>query len=402
MLFMGIPVILYFWIRYAAIGFILSENITRTGIMNDPYSDAGLLQKYATILLTLLIYLKLMFIPWPLTHDYYPWHIALQSAANPWPWSALVVLFILGYLIYIKRKTLSPWIFAVLYFFITLSIVSNVLVNVGTLMNERFLFIPSIGFSILAVCFIGALSRLPSRLARYGAWGIPVVLCILFIFISFVRIPDWKSSKILDHTDVLTSRNSARANLFAGVSLWKDILEEKNDTVKLKMIMEARAFNDRALEIYPEYADALKMKAGYAAEIWKINKDIKALLNEFEQAVSVKPVPYVEEFINWLLPRSDKKMMLSFLYRVGYELFAQKQKNFPEALSYLRKGYQLDNNDASILFGLCIISGLSGNHRDAVEFGNRYQSLYGRNEEVLQHINRSAGQISLNNRIPVK
>jgi tetratricopeptide (TPR) repeat protein len=221
----------------------------------------------------------------------------------------------------------------------------------------------------------------------------------LYAFLSLDRIPDWKNNKILDLTDVKVSRNSARANLFAGVSIWEGILKEKNDTLKLELISEARKFNDMALAIYPEYTDALKMKTGYASEKWKMNKDLPALLKEFEEAVSVKPIPFVEEFVDWLLPRADKTLMVPFLYRVGYENFAKKQRNFPEALKFLRKGYQLDGNDAGILFGLCIISGLSGNHQDAVGFGNRYIALHGINEEIQQYVNRSAGQLNLKNKL---
>jgi protein O-mannosyl-transferase len=395
MLFLLLPVVVYFWIRIAVIGSLFSADITKTGIMNDPYIGASLVQKYATILLTILIYIKLLWVPYPLTHDYYPWQIPLQSSGSPGPWVTLILIVFLGYLVVKNWKSRPPWAFAILYFFITLSLVSNVFINVGTLMNERFLFIPSIALPVLVVWFMEKLSVSDTRTAKVLAWGIPSLLVPAFLYLSADRIPDWESNKTLDMNDVRVSRNSARANLFAGVALWQEILNEKNDTVKLKMIEEARIFNDRALAIYPEYTDALKMKTGYASEVWKINKDLPALLKVFEEAMSVMPVPFVEEFVNWLMPRSDKNLMVPFLYRVGYEQLAKKQKNFPEALKYLTKGYQLNDHEAGILFGLCIISGLSGNHQDAVTYGNRYVSLFGKNEEIQNYVNRSAGQLSI-------
>jgi tetratricopeptide (TPR) repeat protein len=86
------------------------------------------------------------------------------------------------------------------------------------------------------------------------------------------------------------------------------------------------------------------------------------------------------------------------LYRVGYEHLAKEQKNFPEALKYLKMGFQLNNQDAGILFGLCIISGLSGNHREAVEYGDRYIAIYGKNEEIMNYIRRSAMQLNPGNK----
>jgi protein O-mannosyl-transferase len=394
LLILFVPVFIYFSIRYSALGFLFSGEITKTGIMNDPYFGTGFIQKYLTILFTLLIYVKLLFFPFPLTHDYYPWQIPLQSIGSPGPWAALIVLFFLIYLV-VKNWNQKPmWVFAILYFFITISIVSNVLINVGTLMNERFLFIPSLAFPILIYWFIQKFSGSHLPYVKTIVWGIPALLIPVYLFISSDRIPDWESNKILDTTDVVVSKNSARANLFAGVSIWNDLLKEKSDTIKMKMIEKAKNYNNHALAIYPQYADALKMKAGYASEIWKINKDLPALLNEFEEAMAVAPVPFIEEFVNWLLPRADKKLLVPFLYRTGYEHLAKEQKNFPEALKYLKMGYQLNNQDAGTLFGLCIISGLSGNHREAVEFGNRYISVYGKNEEIQNYINRSLSQLN--------
>jgi hypothetical protein len=398
MLFLFLPVLVYFWIRKAAIGLLLPADITKTGIMNDPYLGASVVQKYTTILLTLLIYLKLLVFPYPLTHDYYPWQIPLQSAGSPGPWVTLIIMALLGYLVVKNRKSRPVWAFTILYFFITLSIVSNVFINVGTLMNERFLFIPSVALPVLTVWFIERFSVSDIKAVRFISWGIPSLLIPVYLYLSLDRIPDWESNKVLDLNDVKISENSARANLFAGVALWNDILKEKDDSVKLKMIREARRFNNHALAIYPQYSDALKMKAGYASEVWKINKDLPALLKEFEETITVAPVPFVEEFVNWLMPRADKNQMVPFLYRVGYEQMAKKQKNFPEALKYLKKGYQLNDHDAGILFCLCILSGMTGDHQDAVAYGNRYISLFGKNEELQNYINRSAGQLSITGR----
>ncbi len=59
--------------------------------MNNPYVGASAGQKYSTILFTLLLYLKLLFFPHPLTHDYYPWQVPLQSPSGLWVWVAVLV-----------------------------------------------------------------------------------------------------------------------------------------------------------------------------------------------------------------------------------------------------------------------------------------------------------------------
>jgi protein O-mannosyl-transferase len=384
-----IPVVIYFILRYKALGFLFSGEVVKTGIMNDPYFGAGFIPKYSTILFTLLIYLKLLFFPHPLTHDYYPWQIPLQSAGSPGVWTALIVICLLGYLAVSGWNKKQPWTFAILFFFITISLVSNILINVGTLMNERFLFIPSVALPILIIWYMKKFHHSSHPGMKMIAWIVPVLLIPLFGLLTIDRIPDWESNKTIDETDVEVSKNSARANLFAGVTLFNELLTLKDDSVKMRMIKKAKGYNDRALQIYPEYADALKMKTGYASEAWKINKDLPVLLNEFEETMAIKPVPYVEEFVDWLLPRSDKSQMVPFLYRVGYEHLAQGQKNFPEALKYLGKGYQLDRQDAKILFGLSVISYLSGNYKDAASYGEQFLNIHGSNAEILYYTGKS-------------
>ncbi len=39
-----------------------------------PFMYANGSDKFATIIYTLGLYLKLLVVPHPLTHDYYPWH----------------------------------------------------------------------------------------------------------------------------------------------------------------------------------------------------------------------------------------------------------------------------------------------------------------------------------------
>jgi len=103
---------------------------------------------------TLGKYISLLFFPHPLTHDYYPRHIEIMTFANIGvilsilTYLALVIIAILGIR---KKKILS---FAILYFLITMSIISNVVFPIGTNMSERFMFMPSLGFA-LAVSFLG-------------------------------------------------------------------------------------------------------------------------------------------------------------------------------------------------------------------------------------------------------
>ena len=87
-----IPTIIYLVIRYNAMGFLFINDVNITGIMNNPYINTSGSEKAGTILFTLLLYLKLLFLPHPLTHDYYPYHIKLHELYHPLSLLAFLII----------------------------------------------------------------------------------------------------------------------------------------------------------------------------------------------------------------------------------------------------------------------------------------------------------------------
>ncbi|MBK6822310.1 MAG: hypothetical protein IPG87_04710 [Saprospiraceae bacterium] len=129
--------------------------------MNDPFIGMYPLQKISTIVYCVGWYLKLLVFPHPLTHDYYPYHVPKMNPTDLMTiLSLLLILALVSISFYFRKKEKVAW-FNVLYFFITVSIVSNLVFPVGTFMNERFLFMPSLGFSFLLRLFVAK---------RFGSW----------------------------------------------------------------------------------------------------------------------------------------------------------------------------------------------------------------------------------------
>lgn len=379
---MLIPAAFYFIIRYQALGYFISGKVNITGLMNAPYNEAGFTEKYGTIAFTILLYIKLLFFPHPLTHDYYPWQVPLTEIHHP---RAILSVFVIAFLLYIairqlKKKSLLS--FSVLYFFVTVSIVSNVFINVGTLMNERFLFLPSLAFSFFIIWGISALSQIRMNWLTYA-----VLLMFLagFSWKTAERIPDWKSMKALDSADVKISKNSARANLFYAVNLYEEIQKEDSVGIKAAKTKEGLIYINRSLEIYPEYSDALKMKAGFAAEEYKLDRDAGKLLKAFTEIIKVRQVPYVDEFLNWLNPRVERKIMSEFYFNAGYNILIAAKKDYSRGLNYLNAGNALDPGNEKILFGLCVANYLSNNFPQAIQAGNQFLQLIGENADILYY-----------------
>lgn len=244
--------VFFIFARYKALGSMMQPDMT-SNILNNPYVNATRAQQIATVLITWGIYLKLLFFPHPLTHDYYPHQIALTDFSNPLVWLLLagsIALVVYG--IWKLRKKTVP-AFAILYFIITFSITSNLLFNVGTFMNERFVFMASAGFTLLVGWWIYLLATANAPALRKLAVSVGACICLLFGIKTFTRNFTWKDDYTLFLTDVKTSENSIKCNISAGGSslqLWKKHHKERDKRNAYNYLDKALQLDNNALNAY--------------------------------------------------------------------------------------------------------------------------------------------------------
>ena len=101
------------------------------------------------------------------------------------------------------------------FFYVALFPVSNLVLRVGTIMAERFLYLPLVGF---AACLAWGIARglrpLVSRLARRGiadqlAWAaLCIALCLPYVARTAARNRDWRDSIALFRATIETSPRS--------------------------------------------------------------------------------------------------------------------------------------------------------------------------------------------------
>jgi Tfp pilus assembly protein PilF len=244
--------VFFIWVRYKVLGSMMPPDLT-SNILNNPYVHSTRAQQIATTLITWAIYLKLLFFPHPLTHDYYPHQIAITDFSNPLVWLILAgCIALVGYSIWkLKKKTVPA--FAILYFIITFSITSNLLFNVGTFMNERFVFMPSVGFTLLVGWWLYLLSTSKLPALQKTAVGITAVVCLLFGIKTFTRNFTWMDDFTLFLTDVKTSDNSIKCNISAGGSclqIWKKSHKDRDKRDAYRYLDKALKLDDHALNAY--------------------------------------------------------------------------------------------------------------------------------------------------------
>lgn len=375
--------VIFLVIRHNVLGNSLSEPITE--LLNNPFLYASTSQKFATIFYTLAIYIKLLFWPHPLTYDYYPYHIALVNWNNIVALSSLIFYVSLGiYMIWgIYKKQIIG--FAIVVYLSSLSVVSNIVFPIGTFMNERFIFISSIGFVII-VAFI-LVENVPKLIKRDKVYFSSIFTLLGIVIISSAwktidRNKAWKNDLILFTTDVETSGNSAKSNCSAGGKLFEASKEIKDSIERFKILDKSVGYLRKSISIHPQYTDALLLLGNVLFEYQKYD----STLYYYHQILKVAPayekvyenVPIV---VNRLKTVDEKiKAFESFytlnttdfniLYQLG-SLYGKGKNDIKKATFYLEKAYLVDSNKKEVLKDLGVAYGFSGKSQSAIHLFER-------------------------------
>jgi hypothetical protein len=325
--------LLYLIVRVIVIGHLGSKTEV-SDLMNNPFYGMTFGEKTATVFYTLLLYLKLHIYPHPLTHDYYPYHIPIMHWGDWRPilslllYIGLIVVFLKGW----KRKT--AWAYSIAFYLITLSIVSNLFISIGTFMNERFVYHASLGFCI-AVAWLLVKKLNYSPVARMGGIATFFLGTVALSALTLIRLPDWKTIETLDKAALEVSPNSARANHFYAMDIWNNVYKKlplNTDPARRRAVLDSiNPYFEKSLRILPSYSMANSMKAGMAAEYHKLDNNYEKLIKAFEEVNRTRTyekfvleyLKYVNRVVNSL---KDAKMLEAFYIRM-IDYYNQVYKN---------------------------------------------------------------------------
>lgn len=191
---------------------------------NSLVAAGTFLEREATAFSMMGRYLLLLVFPHPLSYDYSYNEIPIVSFASakafvPFLVCAALALFAIREL---KKKSLVS--FGILFFFITISMTSNLIILIGATMADRFLYVPSLGFClVLTYVWIHVLEWSGGKasslgLASPGLFPVYLVLA-LYSYMTYTRNMDWYDDLSLFMTDVRASPGSARAHYNAGTEM---------------------------------------------------------------------------------------------------------------------------------------------------------------------------------------
>lgn len=388
---------LFLYIRGQVLGYGFGD--APNELMNNPFLGMSGAEKMATIIYTWGIYLKLLIFPHPLTYDYYPYHIPVMSWSDSIVWLIAVLYIAIGLyaLLYMRKK--SIYVYGIWFYLASLSIVSNLIFPVGTFMNERFIYIASFGFTLIAGYVIGEMlfRWMPEKKARIISLAL---LSFIFVAASYKTIDRnraWKDDFTLFTTDVNTSVNSAKANCTAGGKLLEKAKETEEEHLRDSLMEQSIQYLRRSVSIHPTYRDALLLLGNahyeynqdydstfyYYKRILRSSPNYKLVYDNMELLLSGyedvdKKIAWYEEVYR-INPRR-----YGVLYHLG-NLYGKHKQDIEKALLYLQEAVDVNPGSKRSWKDLGVAYAISGDLEKALKANKKALQLTPDDAEI--HIN---------------
>lgn len=214
---LSLPVLLFWQVREH-----LYRNLAlpRFPFVDNPLFGADFWTARITAFKVLGEYLWLLVFPRSLSSDYSYNQIPLVTwRFDNWEdckaLIALAVCVLAAAIAIQSYRRSKPVFFFIAFFFATMAPTSNLIILIGPIMAERFLYLPSLGFAGCLVVAMDAACRRAN--ARYACprWLAPAgisVICLAFGFRTFIRNFDWMDDETLWTSAIQVSPSSFKTH----------------------------------------------------------------------------------------------------------------------------------------------------------------------------------------------
>lgn len=400
--FLGVAIVFLF-VRAAVLGWDFGEPSGE--LMNNPFLKLengqwvfmGFMEKMAVIIYSLGKYILLLFFPHPLTHDYYPRVIDLMSWGD---WQVILAFLVhVGLLAYAIRGLFKKDLmsFGILFYLITLSIVSNIVFPVGTNMSERFVFMPSVGFcfviALLAYRWVlGGEKRVKNVAQFYPVFAALGIVLILFTYKTYDRNKAWKDNFTLFTNDIQYSPNSAKLRNSVGAELSIKSQKVGDPNQEKAMLQEAIGHLTEAIRIHPTYENAyLQMGNAYnylkqydkAIEYYDkvLQLDPDDLNGINNKAVALREARRYDEALQLYqqlrslgAPKSEVDFKMAYVYEEAGKFYSgQGQQD--RAIGYFNQAMPLSKDKDKLTYFIGVAYSLKKDYSKAIEMLEKALSL---------------------------
>ncbi len=416
---------LFLIIRHNVIGTSTKSNSLAI-LENVLNASTSIWQTTATKSVILFHYIRLLFVPWPLTWDYSYNQIPLVNWTSITAWLGLIIygaLFIYAILQFKKQPLFS---FLILFFFISSSPTNNLFLINGATVGERFLFVPSFAFTTGFILLSANVLKINlddfSGKNKTIFLGLAVLILIVFAGLSSNRSADWKSNLVLFEKGVERSPNSSRAQYSLATEYLTQSKETTDPIEKNNYLQQSLIHFNKSLEILPEnklshynsglcyvqlgdttnailkYKKAIELDSNYIMPVnnlgvlYQAKHDFDAAQQYYELALKIDPnaktpvknlgdlfimkgIYYSQMGDNIQAMASYQKSMTynnnnAFLLNNMASIYSSMQK-FDSALYCLKKAFDIEPQNLLVIQNIAAVSYLNKNYIQAIEYANK-------------------------------
>jgi tetratricopeptide (TPR) repeat protein len=394
-----IAALLFLWVRQSVVGGTGGQHPPPSHLMNNPFLEASAAEYAGTVAYTLLLYLKLLALPHPLTTDYYPYHIELVSWQGFWPLLSILVYVLLtaAALAGLYRK--RAWAFGPALYLVALLPMSNVLFSVGVFMAERFLFLPSLGFAFTVAWLLA------HKLRPKTAAILMLVLLACYSYKTISRNWDWKSNFTLMLADAETSKGSAFSNSILGAAYLEKAKKENSPAMRRKYFQESFKYLERSLDAVPTHLYAI-VNLGNAH--YEYGRDYPEAIRYYAKALQLSPShEYSYQTLKGIVSQTEDiglkikayHLMLSHRprsYELNYalgELYGRYRQMPDSAVLFMKRALEEKPESVPALSNLAFLMAQKGQLREAYPILKKAHRLAPKDQMVRRNLMRMATQL---------
>ena len=274
-------------------------------IENQLYFEESFWLKASTGLSILWFYLQKLVFPHPLVFYYGYNMVPTVGWGNLTVIASLFVhagLFVFA-LFKIKEKHIIS--FGILAYLIAIVIFSNVFKQAMGIVADRFMYFPSLGFTVILAWVILKLSRTDPR-SNYipGKMISRIVIISLVVLIPYsgktiTRNSQWDNQVKLLKADIDYAKESAKANLIYSGTMKGEVMKALKSGIKMNPKLSAEIDDIKyrltlATNLYPDYYQAWDM---LGTIYMSVQKDYSSAIPYFDKTLTIK-ADYLPAYTN--------------------------------------------------------------------------------------------------------
>lgn len=241
------PVVIYFIMRRHVTGAFLRNPNFPQSIVDSPLLGATSKTRILTAIYALSQYLLLFFYPTNLCADYSYGAINLVTSIIEYRFLIalliLLIVIVLFIFLLLKRRYISA--IGIAIFYIALFPLSNLMYVAGTIMAERYLYLPSFGLSIFVADSIGWINSIVNKKYKNIIFIVIALLIIVLVVSTIIRNRVWRNDFEL-FSDVVKKKPYNVKALYNLASLY-NAKREFSSTIPLYQ---------RMIQVYPTMPEA--------------------------------------------------------------------------------------------------------------------------------------------------